>query len=169
MGSRGIEAVIFDFGGVITASPFEGIARLEQERGLPAGLVRRINATEPDSNAWARLERSEVTLEQFDALFAAEAAALGHELRGGEVMAVLSGAVRGEMVAALDRLKAEGFRLGCITNNMRTPDYPADGMLADPRLGHIFRRFDHVVESALTGLQEAGPAHICARLRAAWR
>ncbi len=154
---QAIEAVIFDFGGVITASPFEGIERLERERGLPVGLVRRINATAPDTNAWARLERSEVTLDEFDALFAAEARALGHDLPGRDVMAVLSGAVREEMVDALDRLKGEGFRLGCITNNMRTPDYPADGMLSDQRLGPVFRRFDHVVESALTGLRKPDP------------
>ena len=167
MAGPAIEAVIFDFGGVITASPFEGIERLERARGLPPGLVRRINATNPDGNAWARLERSEVTLDEFDELFAAEAKALGHDLRGGEVMAVLAGLVRDEMVAALDRLRAAGYRLGCITNNMRTPDYPREGMRADPRLGHIFRRFDHVVESALTGLRKPDPriyALACERL-----
>ncbi|MGE3690366.1 MAG: HAD-IA family hydrolase [Novosphingobium sp.] len=157
MPGRKFEAIIFDFGGVITQSPFEGIERLERERGLPPGLVRRVNATNPDSNAWARLERSEITLEEFDGLFAEEAAALGGAVRGSEVMAVLSGAVRPEMVAALDRLGGLGYRLGCITNNMRTPGYPDEGMRADPRLGHVFRRFDHVVESALTGLRKPDP------------
>ncbi len=162
-----IEAVIFDFGGVITASPFEGIERLERERGLPQGFVRRINSTDPDSNAWARLERSEVTIEEFDHLFAREAASMGGELRGREVMAVLAGQVRPEMVDALDRLKALGYRLGCITNNMRTPDYPDEGMLVDERLGHVFRRFDQVIESALTGLRKPDPriyALACERL-----
>lgn len=157
MSSAKFKAVIFDFGGVITASPFEGIERLESERGLPRGFVRKINATNHDSNAWARLERSEISLDEFDGLFAEEAAAIGGELRGREVMAMLSGAVRPEMVEALDRLKAARYRLGCITNNMRTPDYPEQGMLADERLGHVFRRFDHVVESALTGLRKPDP------------
>ncbi len=167
---RAIDTVIFDFGGVITASPFEGINRLEAERGLPRDLVRRINATNPESNAWARLERSEITLAEFDAAFADEAALLGHDLRGADVMAVLSGAVRPEMVAALDQLKREGYRLGCITNNMRTPGYPPEGMLADQHLGHIFARFDHVVESALTGLRKPDPriyALICEKLEVA--
>ena len=34
-----ITAAIFDFGGVITASPFEAFNRLETERGLPHDLV----------------------------------------------------------------------------------------------------------------------------------
>ena len=140
--NKSIDAVIFDFGGVITASPFEGINRLEAERGLPRDLVRRINAANPDNNAWARLERSEISLSEFDLAFAEEAAALGHELRGAEVMAVLSGAVRSEMVAALDRLKQEGFGLGCITNNMRSSDEPTAGMLDHAELGPIFARFD---------------------------
>lgn len=152
--NKSIDAVIFDFGGVITASPFEGINRLEAERGLPRDLVRRINAANPDNNAWARLERSEISLSEFDLAFAEEAAALGHELRGAEVMAVLSGAVRSEMVAALDRLKQEGFGLGCITNNMRSSDEPTTGMLAHAELGPIFARFDSVIESAMVGLRK---------------
>ncbi len=156
MSSTKFKAVIFDFGGVISASPFEGIERLEEERGLPRGFVRRINATNHHTNAWARLERSEISIDEFDALFAEEAAALGGELRGKDVMEVLSGAVRPEMVTALDRLKGQ-YRLGCITNNMRTPGYPEEGMLADERLGHVFRRFDQVIESALTGLRKPDP------------
>lgn len=61
------DTVIFDFGGVITSSPFEAFARMERERGLPQGLLRRINATDPDSNAWARFERAEIDAAGFDA------------------------------------------------------------------------------------------------------
>ena len=81
-----ITTVIFDFGGVVTSSPFEAFNRLEAERGLPHDLVRQINATDPDTNAWAKFERAEVDAEAFDALFAAEAAARGHDLRGADVL-----------------------------------------------------------------------------------
>ncbi|MBN8845416.1 MAG: HAD family hydrolase, partial [Sphingomonadales bacterium] len=110
--------VIFDFGGVITASPFEAFNRLEDERGLPRDFVRRVNATDPDDNAWAKFERAEIDAGTFDALFAEEARALGHELQGADVLAVIAGAVRPAMVAALDTLKAKGFTIGCITNNV---------------------------------------------------
>lgn len=111
-------AVIFDFGGVITSSPFEAFNRLEAERGLPRDLVRRINALNPDTNAWALFERAEIGAAEFDRLFSEEARALGHELDGASVLAVLAGAVRPAMVSALDRLAAEGYRLGCITNKI---------------------------------------------------
>ena len=114
----GFQAVIFDFGGVITASPFEAFNRLEAERGLPRDLVRTINATDPDTNAWAQLERSDITRAEFDVRFAAEAAALGHELRGADVLAVIAGVIRPGMVAALDMIRAAGLKLGCITNNV---------------------------------------------------
>ena len=99
------DTVIFDFGGVITSSPFEAFNRLERERGLPADFIRRVNATRGDDNAWARFERAEIDAGHFDLAFADEAKALGHELRGEDVLAVLAGDVRPRMVHALDWLK----------------------------------------------------------------
>ncbi len=81
-----IRAVLFDFGGVISSSPFEAFAHLEQERGLPPDFIRTVNATNPDTNAWAQLERGEVDLETFGARWSAEARALGHELDGRLVL-----------------------------------------------------------------------------------
>jgi putative hydrolase of the HAD superfamily len=152
-------AVIFDFGGVITASPFEAFNRLEAERGLPRDFVRRVNAADPDSNAWARFERAEIEAAAFDRLFAAEARALGHELAGSEVLAVLAGAVRPAMVAALDRLKAEGFALGCITNNVPAGRGAGMARSADSQdhYERIFARFDHVIESSKAGVRKPDP------------
>ena len=62
-----IRAVLFDFGGVITSSPFDAFTLLEEELGLPPDFIRTVNATNPDDNAWARLERSEVDLDTFAA------------------------------------------------------------------------------------------------------
>ena len=67
------QAVIWDFGGVFTSSPFEAFARYERERGLPENLIRQINSANPLENAWAKFERSELDLDQFDVEFAKEA------------------------------------------------------------------------------------------------
>lgn len=155
----GIRAAIFDFGGVITASPFEAFNQLEAERGLPHDLIRRINATDPDGNAWALLERAEIDRATFDARFAAEAAALGHELRGADVLAVIAGAIRPAMVAALDTIGAAGLKLGCITNNVPGSSGPAmaTDAKAESRYADIFARFDHVIESAKAGVRKPDP------------
>ena len=156
-------AAIFDFGGVITESPFDAFNRLEEARGMPRDTVRRINATNPDANAWAKIERAAVSRTEFDALFAAEAAALGFELRGADVLACLSGALRPGMVAALDTIRAAGLLLGCITNNVAPKDDSREnpGMAADSgsalRLAPVFARFDHVIESARAGVRKPDP------------
>ena len=85
-----VEAVIWDFGGVLTSSPFEAFARFEAERGLPADIIRRTNANNHWENAWAKFERAEVDIEAFDQLFAAKSLALGTEVRGKDVLPLLS-------------------------------------------------------------------------------
>jgi len=154
-----ISAVIFDFGGVITSSPFEAFNRLEAERGLPQDFVRKVNAINPDSNAWARFERAEVSAAEFDALFAAEARAQGFELWGGDVLGVLAGTVRPAMVRALDQLKEAGFRIACITNNVPTGHGAGLARSADrsDALEQIFARFEHVIESSKAGVRKPDP------------
>lgn len=157
--ARRFAAVIFDFGGVITASPFEAFNRLEAERGLPRDFIRSVNAANPDSNAWALFERAEIDAAQFDALFSAEARALGHDLDGASVLGVLSGAVRPAMVAALDRLRDAGYRIACITNNVPTGHGAGLARSHDRNdaLEAIFARFEHVIESSKAGVRKPDP------------
>ncbi len=150
-----IEAVIFDFGGVLTTSPFEAFARFERERGLPADIIRRTNAANHLENAWAKFERAEVDIEAFDQLFADESRALGAEVRGKDVLPLLAGDLRPEMVKALKRIGAN-FKTGCITNNL-----PANaiGSAAGRTLyiAEVMALFDHVIESAKIGLRKPDP------------
>ena len=150
-----IEAVIWDFGGVLTTSPFEAFARFETERGLPVDIIRRTNAANHLENAWAKFERAEVDIETFDHLFAAESLALGAEVRGREVLPLLQGDLRPEMVEALKRIGAE-FKTGCITNNL-----PANaiGSVSGRSLyvAEVMALFDHVIESAKIGLRKPDP------------
>jgi putative hydrolase of the HAD superfamily len=151
--------VIFDFGGVITSSPFEAFNWMEADRGLPRDFVRRVNSANPDDNAWAKFERAEIDANGFDALFASEAAALGHVLDGASVIACLAGDVRPAMVAALDRLKAKGFGLGCITNNVNAGRGAAMAQSEDKAhaMALIMARFDHVIESSKAGVRKPDP------------
>jgi putative hydrolase of the HAD superfamily len=140
---------------VLTASPFDAFERFETERGLPVGIIRRTNAANHWENAWAKFERAEVDLEAFDRLFAAESLALGAEVRGKDVLPLLSGDLRPEMVEALRRIAAR-FKTGCITNNL-----PANAIgSASGRslyIAEVMVLFDHVIESAKIGLRKPDP------------
>ncbi len=155
---RGLQAVIWDFGGVITASPFEAFNAYEAKRGLPADFIRSVNARNGDDNAWAKLERSEVDADAFDALFRTESAALGHEVPGKDVLALLSGAVRPRVVDALRVCKAAA-KIGCITNN--APVGKGASMTSDAakarQVEEIFALFDHVIESSKLGVRKPDP------------
>jgi putative hydrolase of the HAD superfamily len=149
-----VEAVIWDFGGVVTASPFEAFNRLEAERGLPRDFIRRVNAANPHDNAWARLERAEIDRAAFDRLFREESRALGHEVPGTEVLAALTGVVRPRMVDALRACK-QRFKVGCITNIFLAEDGQAHRM--DRGVGEVFALFDVVIESAKAGVRKPDP------------
>lgn len=153
-----IQAVIWDFGGVITTSPFEAFNRYEAEQGLPADFIRSVNARNGDTNAWALLERSEVTADEFDGLFAQEARALGHDVPGKAVLSLLSGAVRPRVVEALRTCKARA-KVGCITNN--APVGKGAGMSDDEgkaaEVARILSLFDHVIESSKVGIRKPDP------------
>jgi putative hydrolase of the HAD superfamily len=150
-----IEAVIWDFGGVITTSPFEAFARFEKEHGLPLDIIRRTNAANHLENAWAKFERAEISAETFDGLFAEESRALGVAVRGRDVLPLLSGDLRPEMVEALRRVK-EKLKTGCITNNL-----PANSIGSNAGrslyIAEVMVLFDHVIESAKIGLRKPDP------------
>lgn len=159
------KAVFWDFGGVITSSPFEAFRRFERENGLPQDFLRGVNAVNPDTNAWARFERSELDLAAFDAAFEEETRAAGHPVPGRKVIELLGGDVRPEMVRALQRIR-EDYRVACITNNVRAGQGP--GMhLSEERaaeISAIMSLFEYVVESSRLGMRKPDPriyTHAC--------
>ena len=153
-----LDAILWDFGGVLTTSPFEAFNRYETERGLPQNFIRQVNATNPDTNAWALFEASKIDREAFDLAFQEEAIALGHDVRGADVLRLLSGDVRPRMVEALNACKAH-FRVGCITNNVKTGR--GTGMATSESrasaVAQVMARFDCVVESSLEGVRKPNP------------
>ncbi len=153
-----LQAVIWDFGGVLTSSPFEAFTRYEAEKGLPKDFVRSVNAQNIHENAWAKLERSEVTADEFDALFRAESKALGHEVPGKDILGLLSGDVRPSVVDALKTCKSI-VKVGCITNN--APVGKGAGMSSDSqkaaKVAEIMTNFDHVIESSKLGIRKPDP------------
>jgi putative hydrolase of the HAD superfamily len=158
-------AVLWDFGGVILSSPFEAFNRYETEIGLPKDFIRGLNARNGDTNAWAKMERSEVSLEGFVELFEEEARQQGHKLDGWRILQSLSGDIRPQMVEALRRCK-RAFRVACITNNMKHGEGPGMARSADKAkaVAEIMTLFEHVVESSRLGMRKPDPRiyrHAC--------
>jgi putative hydrolase of the HAD superfamily len=150
MHTTAFTAVFWDFGGVILSSPFDAFNEYERRNGLPIDFIRTINSRNPDSNAWALIERQEVDPAEFDQLFAAESEAAGHRVPGGDVLAMLGGAVRPEMVTALDRAIEAGFVTACLTNNVSSDH-------SRPEVDAVMARFHHVIESSKVGCRKPEP------------
>ena len=154
-----IRAVFWDFGGVITTSPFDSFNIYEESQNLPKDLIRTINSTNPDNNAWAKLERNEIDQEEFDSLFEIESRQFGHSISGKEVLALLKGQIRPEMVKALREIKDKLIQ-GCLTNNIQsTEDQELENDNAAMSGAHqeIMGLFDFVFESSKENVRKPDP------------
>ena len=154
-----LRAVFFDFGGVVLSSPFEAFNTYEESRGLPRDFIRRVNSANPDSNAWAKLERSELSPTEFDEVFARESEALGHRVPGADILSLLHGEIRPEMVRAIDTVKSHGYLTACLTNNvLSTPDdRSAPDAAKRKEIAAILERFDALIESSKVGVRKPEP------------
>ena len=156
-----IRAVLFDFGGVITTSPFDAFDAYERANGHPVGLIRSINSTNPDTNAWSKLERSDVDHDGFAELFEAEARALGQEINGHKILDLLGGEVRPEMAEVVRRC-TDRLITACLTNNFNASH--GDGSGTDPAdaeraadVQRVMNMFSAVIESRKVGVRKPEP------------
>ena len=145
-----VRAVLFDFGGVISSSPFDAFARYEEAQGIPVGTIRSINSENPDDNAWAKFERSEVDQKGFAELFEAEAAKRDIEINAMDIFGLLEGDIRPEMITAIKKC-GDHLSIACLTNNV-TPQ----GEIQGPA-GEVLSLFDVVVESSVVGVRKPEP------------
>ena len=154
-----IRAVFWDFGGVITSSPFDSFNVYEEEHKIPKDFIRTINSTNPHVNAWAKLERDEIDQEEFDSLFAAESKKMGYAIPGKEVLALLKGQIRPEMVNALRTIKDKLIQ-GCLTNNiqpMKDQQLEKNNSAISGAHQEIMKLFDFVFESSKENVRKPDP------------
>ena len=155
---RPATAILWDFGGVFTSSPFEAFNTLEERVGAPRDFIRQTNAINPDTNAWAKFESNSVSLDEFDVLFAIESEARGHRILGKDVIAMLSGTLRPRMVEVLKLCKRH-YKVACITNNVKAGEGPgmAQGKSKASAVAEVMAMFDLVVESSVEGVRKPNP------------
>ena len=152
------KAILWDFGGVLTSSPFDAFSRYEAERGLPADFIRSVNARNHHENAWAQFESSRCTLEEFDRLFLEESRAMGYPVPGRDVLDLLGGDLRPRMIDILKRLKRT-YHVACLTNNMNLGQGRSMWGSAEraARVAEVMTIFHLVIESSLEGLRKPDP------------
>ncbi|HKN39306.1 MAG TPA: HAD family phosphatase [Acidimicrobiia bacterium] len=162
---RAIEAVIFDYGGVLSTTPFAGIAEFERQMGYPEKSLARLlfgpgaspqGPTEaiPDHD-WHLLETGRLSLDEFhERLVARSEAALGKPLDLGvyaQFLRELGVGVHWMMVHRVRELRAEGYRTAILTNNVKEwGRYWKESIPLD--------LFDVVVDSCDVGLRKPDPA-----------
>ncbi len=173
-----IQAVIFDYGGVLSTTPFAGLAEFERTMGYPDGSLARLlfGALRPGDDDgtgtvgkdgdgdrdgdgqvhdWHLLETGRLGLGEFhDRLVRRSADVLGVELDlnvYGRFLRTLAVGIHWTMVHRVRDLRAEGYRTAILTNNIR-------------EWGPVWRAsipldlFDLVVDSCEVGLRKPDPA-----------
>ena len=119
-----IEAVLIDYGGVFTPSPFVAVERLGAELGAAPGELVEVMFGPYDRDTdhpWHRLERGELplTAARVEILALGEARGLRADLHDFfKAMGSLDGGIRQEVVEHVRRLKRDGFRTAVVTNNV---------------------------------------------------
>ena len=155
MNNNRFSSIFWDFGGVITSSPFEAFNSFEEDNDIPKDFIRKVNSTNPYENAWAQLEQSKISLKEFDSLFAKESKKLGKEIQGREVLSLLQGEVRPKIVKAIKKFKSLGFLQACLTNNFDSEDRDISALddKNEERI-EIMQLFDFIIESKKVGVRK---------------
>jgi putative hydrolase of the HAD superfamily len=148
-----IRAALFDVGGVITASPFDGFNRYEMELGVPKGSISGVIRQNAGANAWACYERGELDLDAFARQFEAEALLSGLTLDARACTQIIRGEIRPEMVDAIRSLRTNGLLVGVLTNNFPGgPPVGANGRSLD--VGGVVIEADVILESSRVGCRK---------------
>jgi epoxide hydrolase-like predicted phosphatase len=143
--SRGL---LVDFGGVLTTNVFESFRAFCEAEGLEPNTVKEMFRSRGEGlDLLRRLERGELTVEQFEPKFGA---VLGIERTEGMVERLFAGVGPDErMVDAVRRARAAGVPTGLISNSWGRTTY--DEQLID-------ELFDAAVISGDVGLHKPEPA-----------
>jgi putative hydrolase of the HAD superfamily len=146
-----IAAVVFDLGGVVLDSPLAVFAAYERELGLPVHTLNRAIVALGTASAWARLERGELTMEQFHSAFDSEMAPHGGVSARLLMERIASAtAVRPAAVAAIRKLRAAKIKVAALTNNWVSDDQHS-------KMGELRSEFDVFIESTKVGLRKPDP------------
>jgi epoxide hydrolase-like predicted phosphatase len=153
---RRFDAVLFDFNGVLTSSPFDHIGALGTDRGLSPDAVLdfMLGPYHDDTDhAWHRMERGEITIGEYATDLVARAEAAGLDLDFASLAGLMGRLdVHDVVVDRVRSLRTEGYRLGLVTNNVREVSKEWRQLVPVDEL------FDVVVDSSMVGMRKPNAA-----------
>jgi len=156
--ARSIQAVLFDFGGVFTDSPFHATARAGEEMGARPGQIEAIlfgPYEEDTDHSWHRLERGEISLAAAREAIIADGRRQGFAFDPLEILARMTrhgGGVRTALVERTRRLRREGTPTALVTNNVAEFGGVWRAMVPVDEL------FDVVIDSSRVGMRKPNPS-----------
>lgn len=120
---RVVDAVLFDFGGVFTDSPFEAVRAMGAEMGAPIDEVLDIvfgSYDDDTDHVWHRCERGELDLDTTRRSITEAGRERGLEIDLFEMLKYMAsdGGPRTAVIERTRRLRAEGYGTALVTNNV---------------------------------------------------
>ena len=154
-GARAFDAVLFDFNGVVTSSPFTHMGAIGASAGVAPEVVLEFMLgpyDEDTDHAWHRMERGEISIVEFGADLYARADAEGMNLDFASLRDLMGRLEVHEVVVDRIRsLRADGYRTGVVTNNVRELSKQWRELVPVDEL------FDVVVDSSEVGMRKPNP------------
>lgn len=157
MSSRGIDAVLFDYGGVFTASPFSAADSMAAKLDLsPHTLLEIVFGPydEDTEHPWHRIERGELDIEAARQEILLLGREHGAEVDLFEFFSAIGAIARGTvepMVECARRVKRDGYRTAIVTNNIA--EFSEHWRKTLP----LEEMFDAVVDSSEVGMRKPNP------------
>ncbi len=144
-----ITTVLFDFAGVLTSSPWTAMTAAGS-----GNLELLIGPYEEDGDhPWHQVERGEMAIMDWATAVAEMGRAQGIEVDFGPLQTMLGDMTLNDpIVDRVRSLRAEGYRTGLITNNVREGSVTWRAMLPLEEL------FEVVVDSSEVGMRKPNPA-----------
>jgi len=156
MTTRQVDAVIFDYGGVLTNAVADSIRAWHEADGIdPGSFTRTLRAwlghDVPVGTPVHRLETGELSIAEFETLLAAELTTVdGRPIEAEGILGRLFAGMRADAVMfdLVTELREAGLKVGLLSNSWGNA-YPRE---------RIDALFDHIVISGEVGLRKPDPA-----------
>ena len=146
MKNDAIKIVLWDYGGVLTESPIKNFRKFENDNNYSLNTIVKINSDNKYNNAWAQLEKDEISIEKFSKLFREEAKQFGvQNINTEKLLECLNVKLNIKMVELLENV-SKFYSCVCLTNNFKK--------MSSSDFDNIKHNFSLIIESCKIGLRK---------------